>query len=91
MMPKPRLGANDHKMTHTLSCLSSMQTPGQPALIIFSVPALLLKSRPDAPLTSLSAPGLPHLPPPAIIRRAAVNHVTLPDGSRRPIRTERQF
>jgi len=33
MMPKPRLGANDYKMTHTLSCLSSMQTPGQPALI----------------------------------------------------------
>ena len=91
MLPQPRIGANDYKMTHTLSCLSSMQAPGQLALIISTVPAPLLKSRPDTPLTSHSAPALPHLPPPAIIRRAAVNHVTLQARSRRPIRTERLF
>ncbi len=78
-------------MTHMLSCLNRMQTPGQMALIIFTVPALRLKSRPHGPLTLPSAAAFPHLPQPAILRRAAVNHVTLPDGSRRPIRTKRLF
>ncbi len=89
MMPQPQFGANDYKLTHTLSCLSSMQAPGQLAFLIFRVQALPLKSRPHAPITPHSAEAFPRLPPPAIIRRAPVNQVTLLDASRRPIRTKR--